>query len=523
MRKLSAPTALIGVALVAALAFATVAAGGRVDIRRSGTLTVALASEPDALDPTLARTLVGRTIFVNMCEKLYDLDARLNIVPQLAAALPTVSPDKRTVTIRLRRGIRFNDGTVFNANAVKISLDRHRTLPRSARASELSPVASVDVVDASTVRLNLSSPFAPLTAQLADRAGMIMSPSRLNELGDKFATNPACVGPFTFAERVAGDRIVLKRSEHYYGKANVKLDTLVFRIITDPSARAANLRSRDVDVIEGIASSDLPAIARDPNLRVMKATSIGYQGLTINIGNKNGVRKPFENLGTPLASRQFVRQAFDLALDRRVINKVVFGGTVLPGCGPIAPTSPWYTPQRCPTRNVALARKLIAATGVATPIKIRLMLGTDPVAARLGQVIQSMTREVGFDVALEPTEFVTSLNRGDAGNFEMWAIGWSGRVDPDGNIYQFVHTKGSLNNAGYSNPRLDLILDNARKATKPAARKRLYAAAVKLIRAQHPLIYLYHPVIRTGVVKNVRGVRVFSDGLIRAYGASFAS
>jgi peptide/nickel transport system substrate-binding protein len=457
-----------------------------------------------------------------MCEKLYDLNGKLEIVPQLAAALPQLSADKRTLTIRLRTGRRFNDGTPFNAQAVKISLDRHRTLTGSARASELAPVESVEVVNASTVRLRLNARFSPLTAQLADRAGMIMSPRQLEALGDRFATNPVCVGPFKFASRAAGDRIVLTKSEHYHDRAKVKVAGITFRIITDTSARAANLRSHDVDVMDRIASTDLPAIQRDRTLRVIKATSIGYQGISINVGNKNGLGKAFENVGTPLASRQALRQAFELSLDRRVINRVVFGGTVLPGCLPVPPGTPFYDPSiQCPARNVARARQLISQAGAETPVRVRLMIGTDQVAARLGQVVQSMAAEAGFQVELQPTEFVTALRRQDQGNYDAFAIGWSGRVDPDGNIYQFVHSKGSLNNLGWSTPQMDLLLDNARKAATLQARRTLYRAAFRILRSQLPLIYLWHPVNRHGVSRTVRGVQLYGDGLIRAYFAEF--
>jgi peptide/nickel transport system substrate-binding protein len=508
--------ALVATGLVAS------GAGASTEARTGGTLTIGLAEDPDALDPTLARTFVGRMVFLHMCEKLYDLNARLQIVPQLAAALPALSRDKRTMTIRIRRGIRFNDGTPLNAQAVKISLDRHRTLAGSARASEISPITSVSVVNNFTVRLSLNARFSPLTAQLADRAGMIMSPRAIEQLGTRFASAPVCVGPFRFTSRTAGDRIVVDKSNFYYARSKVKLNRIVFRIITDTSARAANLRSGDINVLDRIASTDLPAIQRDRRLRVLKATSIGYQGISINIGNKNGLGKPFENVGTPLASRRALRQAFELSLDRKVINRVVFGGTVLPGCLPVPPASPYFDRRiQCPGRNLSRARSLVRASGQSTPVRVQLMIGTDQVAARLGQVIQSMAREAGFQVDLQPTEFVTALRRQDQGNYQAFAIGWSGRVDPDGNIYQFVHSKGSLNNLGWGSGRMDLLLDNARKATTLQARKTLYSAAFRVLRTELPLIYLWHPVNRHGVTRTVKGVQQFGDGLIRAYFAEY--
>ena len=514
----------LGAALALAVAVVAAGAGGSTsaEARAGGTLRIALAEDPDALDPTLARTFVGRMVFLHMCEKLYDLNSRLEIVPQLAAALPALSSDKKTMTIRLRRGVRFNDGTPMTAQAVKTSLDRHRTLTGSARASELAPVASVDVVNATTVRLQLRDRFSPLTAQLADRAGMIMSPKQLEALGDRFATNPICVGPFKFVSRAAGDRITLAKSEFYYARSRVKLNGIVFRILTDNVARAANLRSDDIEVMDRIASTELPAISRDRSLRVIKATGIGYQGISINVGNKNGIGKAFENVGTPLASKQLIRQAFELTLDRKVINRVVFGGTVLPGCLPVPPSSPYYDRSiTCPARNVARARTLIREAGVTTPVRIRLMIGTDQVAARLGQVVQSMAEEAGFQVELQPTEFVTALRRQDQGNYEAFAVGWSGRIDPDGNIYQFVHSKGSLNNLGWSSPQMDLLLDNARKAATAQARRTLYRAAFRVLRSQLPLIYLWHPINRHGVSNSVMGVQTYGDGLIRAYFGEF--
>jgi peptide/nickel transport system substrate-binding protein len=523
IRNRRARLALATVALVAMGLLAT-SAGGSVaaQSKAGGTLTIGLAEDPDALDPTLARTFVGRMVFLHMCEKLYDLNAKLEIVPQLAAALPTLSGDKKTMTIRIRRGVRFNDGTPLNAQAVKVSIDRHRTLAGSARASEISPVTAVQVVNNYTVRLRLNARFSPLTAQLADRAGMIMSPRALEQLGTRFASGPVCVGPYKFTSRTAGDRIVVDKSQFYYARSKVKLNRIIFRIITEPSARAANLRSKDINVLDRIASTDLPAIQRDRTLRVLKSTSIGYQGISINVGNKNGIGKPFSNVGTPLASKRALRQAFELSLDRRVINRVVFGGTVLPGCLPVPPASPYYDASiKCPGRNVARARSLIRSAGVSTPVRVQLMIGTDQVAARLGQVIQSMAREAGFQVDLQPTEFVTALRRQDQGNYDAFAIGWSGRVDPDGNIYQFVHSKGSLNNLGWGAGRMDLLLDNARKAATPKARKTLYNAAFRVLRTELPLIYLWHPVNRHGVTANVKGVRTYGDGLIRAYFAEY--
>src|SRR5215212_9739155 len=166
------------------------------------TLRIGLAEDPDILDPTLARTFVGRIVFAGLCDKLFDLDEKLNIVPQLATGFQW-SPDYKALTIKIRPGVTFHDGEALDAAAVKFNIERHKTMAGSNRRGELGPVATVDVVDPTTVRLNLSSPFAPLVSMLTDRSGMMVSPKAAQVAGANFGAKPVCSGPFKFVERVA--------------------------------------------------------------------------------------------------------------------------------------------------------------------------------------------------------------------------------------------------------------------------------------------------------------------------------
>jgi peptide/nickel transport system substrate-binding protein len=491
-------------------------------VKNGGTLTIGMtAGEPDVLDPTLARTFSGREVFLTFCEKLYDLNGKAQIVPQLAAALPSLSKDKLTVTIKLRRGIKFNDGTPFNAAAVVKTLQRDQTLTRSARASEISPIDNVRARGNYTVVIHLKTPYSPLTAQLADRAGMIMSPAQLDKLGDKFATNPICVGPFTYQGRVAGDTITVVKSTHYYAKSRVHLNKIIFKVENDAAAAAGALRAGDLQALDGIDSTQLQSIKNDSKLRIAKETSLGYQGITINIGNKNGLGKGYSNVGTSIASKPDLRKAFEMAIDRKALNKVVFGGTVLPGCTPVSPSSAWYDPSvKCTPFNPAQARRLVKQSGASNPT-VHLMVPTGTVALRQAQFIQAEEANVGIKVVIDSIDFPTSLNRADAGNYETFQVGWSGRVDPDGNIYQFVATNGSQNDSGYSRPRIDILLNNARKASTLKARKTLYRAAQKVILEDRPLIYLYHGVTRAGVDKRLKSVQIYPDTLLRVAFAQF--
>src|SRR2546425_3398966 len=363
------------------------------------TLVVALNQDPDILDPTLARTYVGRIIFSQMCEKLYEIDESLKIHPQLAADLPAITDGGRTVTIKLRAGVKFNDGTPMDAESVKLSLDRHRTLPGSNRASELAPVEAVEVVDPLTLRLRLKAPFSPLLAQLTDRAGMPLSPAALKKLGDKFGTAPVCVGPWQFAERVAQDRIVVERSAHYFDPGRAKFDKIVFRIIPDDNVRLANLRSGDIDVMHQVSPTDATAIKREGRFEMTNVTGLGYQGITINLRNKTGKQNPPGDLGTPLANDPRVREAFDDSIDREALNQVAWEGQYTPGCTPISPVSPFYDKSRkCPVRDVARAKKLLADAGLAGGYSFEMTIPNEPQQRRVGEVIQQMAREAGFTI-----------------------------------------------------------------------------------------------------------------------------
>ena len=210
----------------AALAASVGLAGAQTALR------IGLAEDPDVLDPTLARTYVGRIVFSALCDKLFDIDEKLNVVPQLALSHDT-SDDGKAVTIKLRPNVKFHDGEPLDAEAAKFSFERHLTMQGSFRRPEITAIEKVEVVDPLTIRLHLKSPFSPLIAQLTDRAGMMVSPKAAKEAGDKFGQKPVCAGPYKFVERVQQDRIVLEKFADYWDKANVHIDRITYVPIND--------------------------------------------------------------------------------------------------------------------------------------------------------------------------------------------------------------------------------------------------------------------------------------------------
>jgi peptide/nickel transport system substrate-binding protein len=521
--------AAVGAGVVAGLlaliisAAAGASARQAVKFKNGGTLTVAMTQgEPDAIDPTLARTFSGREVFLTMCEKLYDLNAKTQIVPQLASALPTVSSNKLTMTVPLRHGIKFNDGTPFTASAVVKTEMHYLTATGSVRASEISAVKSVTAKGKYAVVFHLKSPYSPLTAQLADRSGMILAPKELGKLGLNFARDPVCVGPFMYKGRVAGNSITVVKSPFYYAKNKVHFAKIVFKIYNDTTAAAEALKAGTVQAIDALAPTDIPGIKADKSLHVVKAAGLGYGGITINIGNKNGLLKlPYTNVGTDLASSSKLREAFEMAINRNTLNKVVFNNTVLPGCTPISPSSSWFDKSiKCTAYNPGKAKSLVKASGISNPT-VNLMVPTGTVALREAQFLQAEEAAVGIKLNVQSTDFVTSLSKADAGTFDAFLIGWSGRVDPDGNIYGFVETQGTLNDSGYSNPHLDRFLTRARSASTTKARQAYYKAAIEQIINNRPLIYLDHPITYAGISNKVSGVTMYPDTLLRVAFAGY--
>ena len=478
------------------------------------TLRIGLAEDPDVLDPTLARSFVGRIVFAALCDKLFDIDDKLAIQPQLATSYEW-SPDNKALTLKLRQGVTFHDGEKLDAAAVKFSLERHKTMAGSNRRGELAPVASVDVVDPSTVRLNLSAPFAPLLAQLADRAGMIVSPKAAQAEGDKFGAKPVCSGPFKFVERVAQDRIVLERFPQYWRKDDIHFDRIVYLPIPDSTVRLANLRSGQLDFIERLAASDVPQLKSDTRFKIAKITEIGYQGITINVGKSDIAQK------NPLGRDPRVREAFELALDREGIVQVAMDGEADVGNQWVAPTNAFYAKNvPVPKRDVARAKALLAEAGTPNPV-ITLMTPTTADAQRIAQVVQAMAREAGFDVKIQSTEFATSLDLADKGQFDAYVLAWSGRADPDGNIYSFDACKQPLNYAGYCKPEVDDLLNRSRSTRDVDERRKLFSELAAIALKDRPIVYLFHRHWLWAYTSKLEGLRPVPDGLVRVTGLRF--
>ncbi len=478
------------------------------------TLRIALADDADQLDPTLARTFVGRIVFAGLCDKLFDLNEKLEIVPQLATGYEWTDP--KTLLVHLRSGVKFHDGTTMDAAAVKYSLERHLTMDGSSRRGELASMDHVEIVDPATLRIFLKAPSSPFIAQLTDRAGMIVSQKAAEAAGKNFSLNPVCSGPFKFVERVAQDHITLDRFPDYWDAGSIHFSRIIYRTIIDSSVKLANLQAGSVDLAERMAPTDVEAVKKDAKLKLAIYDGLGYQAITFNVAH--GPRAQ-----TPVGQDARVRRAFALSIDRAALVQVVYNGMFTPAAQAIAAGSPYHDPAIAPgPRDIAKAKALLQEAGVKLPVVLELTTTNSPTQQQEAEVMQSMAAEAGFDVKVKTMEFASSLDADDRGDFTAHLIGWSGRSDPDGNTWNFLHTGSPLNVSAYSDKEVDAALEQARAVTDIPARRALYGKVSAKEIADVPLMYLYTTKSITAMKTGVVGFRPVPDAMIRLQGLSMA-
>ncbi len=476
----------------------------------ASTLRIALQEDLDVLDPAQGVSFVGRVVFASLCDKLIDIDQALAYVPQLATEWAW-SADNLALTMKLRPGVVFHDGTNFDAAAVKTNIERYKNAPESKRKTELKQVSGVEIVDNLTIRFTLSEPYAPLLGILSDRAGMMISPKAIADEGDKLSINLVCAGPYRFVERVAQDRIVLEKFDRYWNAGAIAIDRVSYVPVPDQSVRLANLKAGGLEIAERIAATDLDAVRGDARLRLAESPSLAYYNLFINLGAG-------EQANTPLGKDAKVREALEAAIDRVVINQVVFNGEYIPSNQPVAPGTRFYAKDfPVPPRDLAKAKRLLGEAGLPHPA-FTLLAVNSPVELRVAEVIQSMAAEAGFEVKIQANEANTLVAAGTKGDFQATIVIWSGRPDPDGNISIWLACDGFLNWGKYCDPKLDELLAKARRTTIVSERQTLYAEAASIYLAARPHIFLYHLKWLWGTSAKLDGFKPFPDGIIRLQG-----
>ena len=485
---------------------------GAAHAQPSDTLRIGMRDDPDILDPTFSRTYVGTVVMTAICDKLFDFDAKLNIVPVLATGYEWT--DSKTLLIHIRPNVTFQDGEPLDAAAVVYTLQRDLTAPGSYRRSEVGAMDHAEVADPMTVRVVMKQPFSPFIAALTDRSGMMVAPKAAEAAGKDFGLHPVCAGPFRFVERVAQDHVTLQRFPGYWDAGRIHLDRVTYQVIPDSSIRKANLQAGALDLAE-VAPLDVDAVAHDPKLAIVSVPGLGYGAVTVNVAN--GTRA-----NNPLGQDPRVRLAFELSLDRDALNAVVYGGAYTPNAQATSPINPLYDPALpIPKRDVPRAKALLKDAGVTTPLPVDLVVYNTPQAVQAGEVIQAMAAEAGFDVHVDTREFGAVIAAVNGGDYQATLGGWSGLLDTDSNAWSFLHTGGALNVSHYSNPAVDGLLDQARVVSDVGARRALYAQVWQQVSQDLPIIYLWTTRNIQGVSRRVEGFTLLADGLLRLQDVRF--
>jgi len=477
-------------------------------------LRIGMRDDPGSLDPATNATFVGRVSLQSICDKLVDIDVQGNLQPMLAESWQW-SEDGKEVTLSLRQGVVFHDGTPFNAEAVKFNLERYLTLEGSRRRAEISAIDKIDVLDDHTVKLTLKAPSVSLLTQFTDRAGMMVSPTAYAATTpEEFANKPVCAGPYTLAEYRPQEQVVLEKFPQHWRADQYSFDKVIYSAIPDSNVRLLNLRSGELDLAENVAPNDIPSLEGDSSFKVAVGDQPAFEMIQFNL------KGPGAN--PDVANNVAVREAFSLGIDREAINQVVFGGRYTTGNQPFPPSSMWYNPEfPVPARDVEAAKAKLAEAGLEK-VDIDLMISTSPERQAVAEMMQAMLSEVGINLNIQPTEFVSMREKAASGDFQAYVIGSSGRVDPDLNISLTLECGTANNVGGYCSEELDSLLDKGRATADPEARKPIYADAIEVIMKDVPGIYLYNPRAAYAMTSKLEGFQPFPDGIIRLEGVKLA-
>ena len=481
--------------------------------KMGGELHAAQTNENATLDPLTSGFVSERQAYYNMYDSLVAVDKDLKIIPWLAESWET--PDSTTYIFHLRKGVKFHDGTDFDAEAVRFNLDRYQNDEKSARKGEISFIKTIEVMDTNTVKVTMKAPFAPFLANLVDRAGMMLSPTAVKAGGADFSRKPVGggTGAFKFVEWVNNDHLTLERNPNYWlkdasGNQLPYLERIVFRSITDTTVLLTNLRTGNIDSAYAIPPKDIASVKSDTEVVLQSAPGLSFDAFEFNTQ-----APPFD--------KKELRQAVAEALDREQIRNTIFFGTSQVGYGPIPPSSWAFDPAFKPyTGSVEKAKQYLAAGGRPDGFEFEYKLAAgSPVGLQLLQLVKDQLANAGITLNITQLDAPTIQSQVRAGNFQGAGYNWSGRIDPDGNIYNQLHTGGGLADTRYSNAQVDDLLDKTRSASDQDQRKTSFQQAQKLFVDDAPMAwYAFQPAYLL-TRPSVQGMQIYADFIMRFHSA----
>jgi peptide/nickel transport system substrate-binding protein len=478
----------------------------------AGTLVVGVVAEPVNLDPAQVTDLNSNRVSRRIAETLVTFpEESTQIVPGLAESW-TISRDGLSYTFKLRKGIRFHDGTPLNAEAVKFSIERQILESHPFNKLGKYPFANfffgnvkaLEVMDDLTIRFILKEPRASFLAVLTSGAASIVSPTAVRKSGADYALHPVGTGPFRYVSWDRGQRVVLERNPDYW-RGPVKLERVIYRPIVEDQARLTELLTGTLDLIVGVPADFVSQLENNPKLGLLK--QVGAHVWYLGINNQ---KKPFDD--------RRVRQALNYAVNKDALVRDVLKGTGAVSRGPVLPGT-WgadpglraypYDPER--------AKKLLAEAGYPSGFSTTMWVPESgsgmqsPVA--MATVMQSNLKAVGVNVALQTMEWGAYLAKLRTKEQELFALSWmAGNEDPDMVMYPLLHstqwTPNGPNRALYRNEKFDDLLAQARVLTDQGKRAEIYREAQRILVEDAPWVFVDHEIQIAAFSRRVQGFKL---------------
>ena len=483
--------------------------------KHGDTLRVAIGIDPDTLDPAAQTTTTSAQIVDMMAETLVTVDEKGALKPLLATKWDP-SSDGLTWTFTLRQGIKFQDGTPFNAAAVKFNLDRllspttFRALPGILGGK--TGIDRTEVVDDSHVKITLKTKLAPFVSAMTQTGTAIISPASVNVAPNKpeQVVQPVGTGPYKFKERIAGDHITLTANKDYWGTQKPNYDTQVVKIVPEAASREALIKSGGVDVINLPPANDIPALQADSNVKVILGPSDRTIQIIINT----------QDFSQPLLNKPEVRQALNYAVDKNAIIKNVLFGAANTIDAPMAKTLFGYCSVGTYNYDPAKARSLLQSAGAAgMSVKLVSPTGRYVQDIQVANAVAGYLRDVGLKVDGPGTTdwptYVPTYTQAppDKAKTDLHLLGWApAYLDAQQQFEQFYSVRVPPNgqeSSYYKNPQVDALIEKANAGTDPDQRKKDYCDAAKMVWTDAPWIFLYnqkYPLVTSAKVTGVFGI-----------------
>lgn len=494
------------------LAAAVALAGLAVSAHAAKDVVVAVQSNFTTTDPYDANDTLSQAVAKSFYQGLYGFDKSLKMVPVLADS-HTVSKDGLVYTFKLKSGVKFHDGTPFNADAVKVNFDRVTNPENKLKRYTLyKNIAKTEAIDATTVRVTLKEPFSPFINTLAHPSGVMISPAALAKYGSKgIAQNPVGTGPFKFVEWKSTDYLKVAKFDGYWKKGYPKIDSITWRPVVDNNTRAAMMQTNEAHFAFPMPPEAVDTLSKKASLEVTKAPSIIHRYISMNT-----TQKPFDN--------PKVREAINYAINKDALVKVAFSGYAIPAQG-VLPQGVEYATKLGPwPYNPAKARELLKEAGYPNGFESTLWSAYNyTTAQKVIQFVQQQLAQVGIKVqvrALEAgqrVELVESAQDPATAPVRMYYVGWSSSTgEADWAMRPLLASESvppkMFNTAYYQNPEVDADIAKALVTTSNTEKARLYGDAQQRIWKDAPWAFLVTEQLLSVHARNLTGFYVIPDG-----------